>query len=190
MECRRCLLNLSLVAVLGAMLKDPRELHVVEHPVLDRCLAIHFVHILVSEPVPDGGEQFTQPILVDDALIVTVEAAEGVLDHLLGVRSLKTFPKHGQEHREVDRTWSLVHHILEVVVSRVLAEGGEHVVQVLLVDEAVPVVVNHVERLLELLNLILIEHGEHIAGGSLGPFLGGSSASGCLARGHLGQFNF
>ena len=30
-----------------------------------------------------------------------------------------------------------------------LAEGGEHVVQVLLVDEAVPVVVNHVERLLE-----------------------------------------
>ena len=24
----------------------------------------------------------------------------------------------------------------------------------------------------------------------LGPFLGGSSASGCLARGHLGQFNF
>lgn len=51
--------------------------------------------------------------------------------------------------------------------------GGEHVVQILLVDEAVPVLVDHVERLLELLDLGLVEHGEDVGGGPLGPLLGG-----------------
>lgn len=45
--------------------------------------------------------------------------------------------------------------------------------QILLVDEAVPVLVDHVERLLELLDLGLVEHGEDIGGGPLGPLLGG-----------------
>ena len=43
--------------------------------------------------------------------------------------------------------------------------------EVLLVNEPVPVVVDHVEGFLELLDLILVEHGEYIAGGSLGPLL-------------------
>ena len=44
--------------------------------------------------------------------------------------------------------------------------------EVLIVYEAVPVVVDHVESLLELLYLVLVEHGEHIAGGPLGSLLG------------------
>merc|ERR1719422_2612479 len=46
-------------------------------------------------------------------------------------------------------------------------------------------VVDHVEGLLELLDLVLVEHSEDIAGGSLGPLLGGPSA-GSLTRRHLG----
>lgn len=47
--------------------------------------------------------------------------------------------------------------------------------QVLLVNEAVPVLINHVEGLLELLNLRLIKHGEHIGGGTLRALFGGLS---------------
>lgn len=53
--------------------------------------------------------------------------------------------------------------------------------QILLVDETVPVLVDHVERLLELLDLRLVEHGEDIGGGPLGALLGGLSL-GTLAR--------
>lgn len=57
--------------------------------------------------------------------------------------------------------------------------------QILLVDEAVPVLVDHVERLFELLDLRLVEHGEDVGGGPLGALLGGL-AFGALA-GHGGS---
>lgn len=45
--------------------------------------------------------------------------------------------------------------------------------QVLLVNETIAVLVNHVEGLLELLDLGLVEHGEDIGSGPLRPLLGG-----------------
>lgn len=59
--------------------------------------------------------------------------------------------------------------------------------QILLVDETVPVLVDHVERLLELLDLRLVEHGEDVGGGPLGPLLGGL-ALGTFA-GHGGSWS-
>lgn len=56
--------------------------------------------------------------------------------------------------------------------------------QILLVDKAVPVLVDHVEGLLKLLDLGLVEHGEDVGGGPLGPLLGGLPL-GTLAR-HAG----
>ena len=50
--------------------------------------------------------------------------------------------------------------------------------------KVLPVVINHVESLLELLDLVLVEHGEHIAGRSLGPLLSGSPPPGCFTRRH------
>ena len=44
--------------------------------------------------------------------------------------------------------------------------------QVFLVDEPIPVLVDHVEGLLELLNLGLVKHGEHVGGRALGALLG------------------
>ena len=97
---------------------------------------------------------------------------------------LKPLPEHGEEHGEVDGAGRLPHHALQVVLGGVLAQAGQHVVQVLVVDEAVPVLVDHVEGLLELLDLVLVEHGEHIARGSLGPLLGGAPPAGCFTGRH------
>lgn len=50
-------------------------------------------------------------------------------------------------------------------------QRGQHVMQILLIDEAVPVLVDHVEGFFELLNLRLVKHGEHVGGGPLGALL-------------------
>ena len=44
--------------------------------------------------------------------------------------------------------------------------------KVFFVDKTVPVLVDHVEGLLELLDLRLVKHGEHIGGGTLRALLG------------------
>ena len=94
-----------LVLLLGAMLEDPGELVVVEHPVLDGRLAVHLVHLIVGEPeccllqsvvrtggvcspVPDGGEQLPQPLLVDHPRHLLVETPERILYHVFGIRAL------------------------------------------------------------------------------------------------------
>merc|ERR1719468_451314 len=97
---------------------------------------------------------------------------------------LKPLPEHGEEHGEVDGAGGLAHHAVQVLLGGVLAQAGQHVVQVLVIDEPVPVLVDHVEGLLELLDLVLVKHSEHIAGGSLGPLLGGAPPSGCFTGRH------
>ena len=52
-----------------------------------------------------------------------------------------------------------------------LAERGEHVPEVVVFDEPIPVLVDHVESLLELLDLVLVEHGEDIGSSALSPLL-------------------
>ena len=82
-------LCLWLVLLFGSVLKDLGELVVVEHPLLDRGLLVHLVHLVVGEPVPDGGEQLPQSVLVQHPDIVLVKTPECVLDHVLGIRSLE-----------------------------------------------------------------------------------------------------
>lgn len=89
-------------------------------------------------PVPNGCEELPQPVLGEVAHIVLVEAAEGVLDNVLRVGALQPLAEQGEEHGEVDWSGGLVHHGLQVVLSWVLAQGRQHVVQVLIVNEAVP----------------------------------------------------
>ena len=40
----------------------------------------------------------------------------------------------------------------------------------------------------DLLNLVLVKHGEDVAGGALGPLLRGSPPAGSLAGRHFGRF--
>lgn len=174
----------SLVVVLfSPMLEDARELQVVEHAVLvDRRLPEHLVNVLVGEAISHAGEQLPQALLVDAAHIVLVEAGKGVLDDVLWVGALQPVPEQRQEHGEVDGAGSLVHHALQVRVLGVLAQRREHVVEVLFADESVPVLINHVESLLELLDLRLVEHGEDIGRRALGALLGRAPPFGLAAR--------
>lgn len=164
-----CELLLVLV-LLGAVLQDPREFDVVEQIALDGRLAVHLVdlrrriliilkllrvlrvptHVLVGEAVAHGGEQLAEAILRDVPVVVLVEAAEGVLDDVLRVGALQALAKQREEHREVDRAGRLVHHRLEVVIGRVLAQRRQHVVQIFLLDETVAVLIDHVERFLKI----------------------------------------
>ena len=54
----------------------PGELVVVEHAILDGRLPVHLVHLVVSEPVPDGRQQLPQSVLMDQANIVLIKTTE------------------------------------------------------------------------------------------------------------------
>ena len=66
-----------------------------------------------------------------------------------------------------------------------LSQGSQHILEIIVIDEPVPVLVNHVEGLLELLDLVLVEHGEDVGGGALGTLLR-ARTSGRFAARHLG----
>ena len=54
------------VLVLGTMLENAGELHVVEVAFLiNGCLSVHLVHFLVREAVTHGGEQLPKVVLMD-----------------------------------------------------------------------------------------------------------------------------
>lgn len=57
-----------IVLVLGPVLQDAGELHVVEVALLvDGRLPVHLIHLLVGEPVSHGGQQLTQMVLMNEA---------------------------------------------------------------------------------------------------------------------------
>jgi len=51
---------------------------------------------------------------------IFIKAAESIFDHVFGVSTVELFTKHGQEHSEIDRSWSLVDHAFQVIVCWVL----------------------------------------------------------------------
>ena len=78
-----------LILLLGSVFEYLGELVVVEHSVLDGRLPVHLVHLVVSEPVPDGCEELPQSVLVNEADVVLVETTKGILDDVLWVSSLQ-----------------------------------------------------------------------------------------------------
>lgn len=56
---------------------------------------------------------------------------------------------------------------------QLFTQRGQHVVQVLLVNETISVLVDHVEGLFELLDLGLVKHSKDVGSGPLGALLGG-----------------
>merc|ERR1719422_3052189 len=186
-----CKINISssgssrFILLLGSVLENLGKLIVVKHSLLDRCLLVHLINLIIGEPVTDGGQELSQSVLVKHSDVVFIKTSKCVLDNILGVCALKPFSKHCQEHGEVDWSWSFSHHSFQIVLGRILAKTGQHVVEILVINEPISVLVNHVESLLELLDLILIEHSKDITGRSLGPLLGGASATCCFTGGHF-----
>ena len=66
-----------------------------------------------------------------------------------------------------------------------LPKRGQHVLEVIVVDEPVSVLIYHIEGFLKFLYLVLVEHGEHVRRGALGTLLR-ARTSGRLAARHLG----
>lgn len=172
---------LLLVLLFGTVLQDPCEFDIIEQSALDWRLPVHFVDILIGEAVPHCGEQLTEPVLVYHSTIIIIKAAKCVLDHVLRIGTLKPFSEKSEEHGEIDGPRGLVHHSLEVVIGRVFAQRGKHVMQVLLVDEPVAVLIYHIKGFFKLGDLILVEHGEDIGGCPLRPLLRRSTTGRSLA---------
>merc|ERR1719422_810718 len=173
------------ILLLGSVLENLGKLIVVKHSLLDGSFLVHLINFIISEPVSNSCQEFPQSVLVNHSHIVFIKTSKCILDNILRVSALKPFSKHCQEHGKVDGTWSFTHHTLKIVLSWILTKTCQHVVKILVIYEPISVLIDHVESLLELLDLVLIEHGKHIAGCSLGPLLGGASSSSCLTGGHF-----
>ena len=64
------------------------------------------------------------------------------------VRTLQLLTEHGKEDGEVDGAGGLLHHCFQLLILHVeLSHGGQHVPQVVLADDAIPVLVNDCESL-------------------------------------------
>merc|ERR1719260_211190 len=168
---------LGLVILLCPVFENPGEFSVVEHSIFDRSFSVHFINLIISEPVSNGGQQLSKTIFMNQANIFFIKTTKCVFNYIFRISSLESFSKEGQEHCEVDWPWSFTHHALQVLLSWVLAQRCKHVVEILIIYKPISVVINHVEGLLELLDLVLVEHGKHIAGRPLSPLLCGSTTS-------------
>ena len=83
-----------------------------------------------------------------ETCVFIVEACEGVDDDVLGVSAAELVAEQREEHGEVDWTRRLLDHCVQLLVGWVLAERRHHLDEVVFVNEAVAVLVDHVERLL------------------------------------------
>merc|ERR1719392_108827 len=178
---KHSILYRGFVFLLCSMLKDPGELNIVKHSILYRGFPVHLINIIVSKSISNRCQELPKLVFMNKSDIVLVKTSKGILDNLFRVCSLQSLTKHCEEHGEVDGTRSFVHHAVQVLLGRVLSKGCEHVVKVFIVDKTVSVVVNHVKCLLELLNLILVEHSKNIASSSLSSFLSSASSSCCFS---------
>lgn len=77
-----------------------------------------------------------------------VEAGESVPDDVIRICAVEFLTEKCKEHGEVDRSRRLGDHLVKIGLSRVLTKGGEHFYQVIFVNKAIPILVNHVEGFL------------------------------------------
>ena len=102
--------------VLGAVFEDARELEIVEVSLgVDGSSAEELVHFFFRELVAHRHQQFAQLVFMYDPGRVFVEASKGVPDNFLRVCSVEALAEEREEHGEVDRTRSFVHHRLQVL---------------------------------------------------------------------------
>ncbi|CAH1641130.1 unnamed protein product [Spodoptera littoralis] len=166
------------------MFKNTSELYVVKESITDGSLSEHLVNIIICEPVSHCGQQLTETFLIDHTLVLFVKATKSIFDDILRICSLQTLTKECQEHGEVNRTRSLIHHAFQVILSRVFTKRSQHIMQVIFVYKSIPVLINHVECFFELSNLCLVKHSKDIGSGTLGTLLVGATATSCLAGRH------
>lgn len=134
--------------------------------------------LFVVESVGLALEHLLEGLNWHDALVLLVEELEGLDDHVLWVGTVELVGQHVQEDGEVDWGTGLGAHVVEHVLVEVShAERGVGGLEIADGDDTVSIGIDHLEGLLELLDLALLELREHIGSGSL-----------LLASGFLGHF--
>lgn len=120
----------------------------------------HVPDLLIREAVALSLEQALKIVLLDGAFTLWVQRLEGSSNDILGVRALQSFPKHSEEGCEVDRPLGFIHHGIQLILWDIkTAHGCVGVYQVVLADDAITVLVNDSEGLLQFLDFVLIEDG-------------------------------
>jgi len=125
----------------------------------------HAVELFLGKSVGLGGEDITEVVLWNGTFSFWVEKFEGVKNNFLRVGSVEFIREHVQENGEVNGGWGFGHHVVEFgALDGHDAERGVGWSKIFLIDETVAVSIDHAEGFLELLDLRLLKHGEHIWG--------------------------
>merc|ERR1712062_139870 len=135
---------------------------------------VHLFLLFFGESFAHGLQKSFQLLSWDHLCIFGVEAFEGVSDDVFGAGTVELLTEEGEEGGEVDISGRFLDHVFQVLCWGVFSHGGEHTGQIVLGDETVTVLVDHVEGFLEFLDLRLREQSEDIGGGLLGLLLSGS----------------
>jgi len=161
--------------VLRTVLDQSCELDVVEVASVVTILFVeHLFDLFFRESFSHRLQESFQLLSWDHLCAFGVEAFEGVSDDVFGVGTVELLTEEGEEGGEVDLSGRFLDHVFQVLCWGVFAHGGEHTGQIVLGDETVTVLVDHVEGFLEFLDLRLREQSEDIGGGLLGLLLSGS----------------
>jgi len=153
-----------LALILLFTLEDADEGFVVELALLQGGLLPHLLDLLGGEVVSHVAQQVLQVLLGQVAFLLVVEHAEGLSDGVLRVGSAQLLAEEVEEHGEVDGSGGVLQHLVQLGIGGDTAQVGVHVLQVLNVDDAVTVLVDHGERLLHFLHGLLGDLGQDIAG--------------------------
>jgi len=150
------------------------EMFSVNHAAINLELTEGIVNLVGSEFLPPGHQGVSEHLCVD--LAVDLKGFEGPDDDIIVVRSSGHLLSEECDHLgEVDGSWGLSHHVSSITVTYRTSDTLEGGLEVGGGDDAVLVVVDDAECLLELLDLFLAEQGEDVGArllGLLGSFVG------------------
>merc|ERR1719427_1594857 len=165
----------SLFLISGTVLDQPCEFEVIEVAGIVTLLFVeHLRRLFRSEPLSHRHKETFKFVTVDHTRLLWIETLECVLDDIFGVGTVELSTEEREEGGEVEIGRRLLDHVFEVRLWRILSHGGEHTSKIRLRDEAVTILIDHVERFLELLDLLLREQSEDVGGGLLGLLLCGA----------------
>mmetsp|Transcript_98653 Transcript_98653/g.255041 ORF Transcript_98653/g.255041 Transcript_98653/m.255041 type:complete len:247 (+) Transcript_98653:90-830(+) len=142
------------------LLHDAKELLLVDLPItIPVCLVNHLLQLLISHAFAKLLGNALQVLEGDLAGLVVVEEAEGLQDFVLGITVEDLVRHHLQELLVADGAAAIIidirDHLLDLLLLGLEAQGAHGDLQLLGVDLAGAIRVEQVERLLDLLLLLV-----------------------------------